>query len=140
MTALPIDYATPVSERFAALQRTRRREEAEHEAEDNLMASWHALTMTSAQRWTRAGNRLREERLMGLHPPQKTISASELFAAPGEVINDAHAGAHVTVTERGERAVVIVSKAEYDRLKVDARLLGFEGTRDVAPDDWGREA
>lgn len=139
MSALPIDYGLPVSARFEEMRRARIRDEAEHEAENNLMASLAALNMTSEQRWQRAGNRLREERLMGLHPPHKTITASELFAAPGEAINDAFSGAHVTVTERGERAAVIVSKSEYDRLLVDARLLAFEQGDQRAPDDWGRE-
>lgn len=133
---IPVDYGLPVSERFAEMQRVRVREERESEAENNLLASFAALSMSSAQRWQRAANRLREERLMGLHPPRTTITASALFAAPGEAINDAHMGTHVTVTEHGERAAVIVSKSEYDRLKVDARLLAFEDVREVAPEGW----
>ena len=139
MNALPDDPAPSVSDLFVQMRRARAQGEREMEAENNLMASLAALNMPEKRRWERAANRLREERLMGLHPARKTIISTEFQRRTGETFDDAINGAHVTVTRNGRPSFVVVSAAEYARLKVDARLLAFEGPHEVPPDDWGRE-
>jgi hypothetical protein len=96
-------------------------------AERDLMASWRALDAPFAARWEAAGERLREERLMGLHPPVRRVSVAALSATPLREMEAACEGAHIVIAGDGEPAAVMVSVEEYDRLKVDRRLLRFEG-------------
>jgi prevent-host-death family protein len=65
---------------------------------------------------------------MGLHRPMRRVSVAALSATPLREMDAAADGAHIVIEGDGERAAVMVSAEEYDRLKVDRRLLRFEGT------------
>jgi PHD/YefM family antitoxin component YafN of YafNO toxin-antitoxin module len=97
-------------------------------AERDLMASWDALTTPFAASWRAAGVRLREERLMGLHRPMRRVSVAGLAATPLVEMEAACEGAHVVIEGVDGPAAVMVSAEEYDRLKVDRRLLRWERT------------
>jgi predicted nicotinamide N-methyase len=122
----PPDGRMPVSALFLQQQVTRGIDAHAARAERDLMASWDALTTPFAASWRAAGDRLREERLMGLHPPVRRVSVADLAATPLAEMAAAADGAHVVIEGDGVAAAVMVSAEEYDRLKVDRRLLRFE--------------
>lgn len=128
MSALPGDCRA-VSEIFRAREAENRRAVEGERAERRLVAALRGLDAPFASAWRASGERLREERAMGLHPPMFAVELDALTRGPGPAVGAAANGVHVAVTEGGERRVVMVSAEEYDRLLVDRRLLRWERGR-----------
>jgi hypothetical protein len=123
----PADGQVPVSALFRQRQAERERQGREGQAERDLLAAWRRLNTPFVVAWEAASDRLREERLMGMHPPMRRVSIAELAAMPlGEMA--AADGAHVVIEGDDGPAAVMVSAEEYDRLRVDKRLLRWERT------------
>lgn len=119
----------PVSALFASRRIERERNDRSATAERSLMAAYRRLTVPFAVSWERAGDRLREDRLRGLHPPIHRVTVAALAMTPLREMEAAADGAHVIIDGDGGPAVVMVSAEEYDRLRVDKRLLRWEGER-----------